>query len=87
MIRNRLLRAKVFERDQGICAECGRFDPKWQHDHVLALWCGGKDTLENAQTLCRHCHLQKTTGETPVRAKSDRIRDRHALMQKRRSFR
>lgn len=84
IVRNKGLRAKVFERDQGICCDCGRYDPKWQHDHDIPLWQGGKDTLENSKTRCRHCHLQKTVGEAPVRAKSDRIRSRHELMQRRR---
>lgn len=84
MRRNTLLRKRVFERDGGVCACCGRFDPKWEHDHVTALWEGGKDTLENSQTLCRHCHLSKTTRDVPVRAKTDRLRARHDLTRRRR---
>ena len=83
MKRNTLLRKRVFERDQGICAKCGRFDAKWEADHLVALWTGGKDALDNMQTLCRRCHLAKSVGETPVRAKTDRLRARHELTQKR----
>lgn len=82
--RSRTLRKRVLERDQGICAKCGRYDPKWQHDHVLALWNGGDDTLENAQTLCRRCHMAKTVGDAPVKAKTDRLRARHELTRRRR---
>lgn len=85
--RNSLIRRKVYERDGGICAKCGRYDPKWQHDHILALWSGGKDTLENSQTLCRNHHIEKSIGETPVRAKTDRLRDRDELTKRRRQIR
>lgn len=86
VVRNKLLRKKVFERDAGICKVCGRFDPHWQHDHDLALWNGGPDTLENSVTLCRRHHLEKSVGETPVRAKTDRLRARHLLTQRRRQI-
>lgn len=85
--RNKLLRRRVFERDAGICAICHRYDAKWQHDHIIPLWSGGKDDLENAQTLCRHCHMQKSIGETPVRAKTDRLRERHEITKSRRAIR
>lgn len=84
--RNTLLRKRVLERDQGICKICGRYDPKWQHDHETPLWQGGADTLENSQTLCRRHHLDKTIGESPLRAKADRLQARHALTQQRRSI-
>lgn len=85
--RNKLLRKRVFERDQGYCAKCRAYDPKWEADHVTALWEGGKDTLENLQTLCRHCHMAKTVKDTPIRAKADRLRERHETMKARRSIR
>jgi 5-methylcytosine-specific restriction endonuclease McrA len=81
--RNRLLRKKVFTRDGGICRDCGRYDPKWEHDHDIPLWQGGKDTFENSVTRCRHCHLHKTISEAPVRAKADRLAERHAATRKR----
>ncbi len=85
VIRNRLLRHKVFERDHGICAQCDLYDPKWEADHVQELWEGGKDVLENMQTLCRRHHRDKTSNAAPVRAKTDRLRERHTLMQARRN--
>lgn len=87
MKRNSLLRKKVLERDQGICAVCKRFDPKWEADHIVAGWTGGKDELNNLQTLCRHHHLSKTISETPIRAKTDRLRERAELTRKRREIR
>lgn len=85
MRRNALLRKRVLERDQGICRVCGRYDAKWQSDHVQPLWQGGKDELDNLQTLCRRHHLAKSVGETPIRAKSDRLRARHELTKRRRA--
>jgi|SRR6185437_10245667 len=87
IVRNKALRAKVFERDEGICIDCGKYDPKWEHDHDVPLWSGGRDTLENSVTRCRHCHLRKTVGETPVRAKTDRLAARHAQTKKRKPVR
>ena len=84
--RNKLLRKRVFERDQGICTICQVYDAKWQHDHILPIWQSGKDSLENSQTLCRRHHLSKSVGETPIRAKADRLRDRHELTKRRRAL-
>jgi 5-methylcytosine-specific restriction endonuclease McrA len=85
--RNRLLRKRVEERDQGICARCGVYDAKWQHDHIQELWEGGADTLENSQTLCRRHHLEKSVGSTPIRAKTDRLKARADLTKARRAIR
>jgi 5-methylcytosine-specific restriction endonuclease McrA len=87
MKRNPILRKRLLERDQGICAVCGKFDPKWEGDHTVAIWSGGKDALDNLQTLCRRHHLEKSVGETPVRAKTDRLKERHDLTKKRREIR
>lgn len=86
IIRNKGLRAKVFDRDGGICARCQRYDPKWEHDHEQPLSMGGRDDLDNSITLCRDCHRRKTSGEAPVRAKTDRLRLRHELTQKRKQI-
>ncbi len=84
--RNRYLRAKVLERDKGICADCGRYSAKWEHDHVVPLHLGGSDTLDNSVTKCRACHKRKSNGELTVKAKTDRLAERHALTRQRRSI-
>ena len=84
IVRNKGLRAKVLERDEGRCCQCGRFDPRWEADHAVALWEGGKDTLENLQTLCRRCHSGKSKSDAPVRAKTDRLRAKAELTERRR---
>jgi 5-methylcytosine-specific restriction endonuclease McrA len=87
MTRNRALRKRVFERDQGVCHVCGRYDSKWQADHVLPLSLGGEDSLGNLETLCRLHHAEKTKAEAPVRAKTDRLRERADLTKRRREIR
>ena len=77
--RNAGLRRKVFDRDQGVCAECGRFSARWEHDHVIPLHMGGADTLENSRTVCKSCHKRKSNGELTTKAKADRLAARHAL--------
>ena len=76
MTRNKALRQKVLERDNGLCAVCGVYDAKWQADHILDLQFGGKDTLDNLQTLCRRHHTDKTSDAAPKRAKADRLKER-----------
>ena len=83
MIRNKLLRKKVYDRDQGVCCDCGRFDPRWEHDHDIPLWQGGKDTLENSKTRCRRCHKTKTISEAAPRAKADRLKERDDMTKRR----
>ena len=85
--RNAALRKRVRERSEGHCAKCGAYDARGESDHIVALWCGGSDALENLQWLCRHCHLHKTVGETPIRAKTDRLANRHELTRQRRAIR
>lgn len=84
--RNPFLRKLVYERDGGVCALCGKYDAKWERDHIVPLWEHGQDNLDNSQTLCRSCHLRKSVGETPIRAKTDRLRARHDLTERRRKI-
>jgi hypothetical protein len=48
------LKAKVFERDRGLCRRCGR--PGNDIDHIA----GDSGSMENLQLLCRSCHNDKT---------------------------
>jgi 5-methylcytosine-specific restriction endonuclease McrA len=61
--RNSGLRAKVFERDQGFCVDCGRFSPRWQHDHDTSL----AVAQQVEDNLC---------GSTPFAAKSRTLRSK-----------
>lgn len=86
MIRSRRLRQQCAERDGKICQLCGRFDAKGEADHIQELWEKGPDALENLRWLCRHCHKEKTISRIPIRAKTDRLRERSDLTRKRRAI-
>ena len=59
------LRESVLLRDQYQCRRCGCVVlPKdAECDHVVPLADGGRDEMENLQTLCRTCHAEKSAGE------------------------
>lgn len=62
---NQVIREKVFERDGGYCNSCGIFCKNWQADHILPVFLGGAACgLDNFQSLCKHCHKQKTHKES-----------------------
>lgn len=69
------IRAAVFRRDHGVCAICkkdcsedgsnknGRCrggGTQWQADHIVAIADGGKNEIDNIQTLCLEHHHKKT---------------------------
>ncbi len=53
---------KVYEKQQGICAECGKhFDiEEMEADHIDPWHAGGKTVIENCQMLCKHCNRRKS---------------------------
>lgn len=57
------IRWQVFQRDQWKCVACGRGaqdDIILQVDHIVPRSKGGKDTLNNFQTLCHVCNSGKS---------------------------
>ncbi len=57
--RNQTLRKKVFERDNFTCQKCKIQDKTariLEAHHVIPLYNGGKDELDNVLTLCSDCH-------------------------------
>ena len=55
------------------CAACGVVLPASYHvDHIVPLWDGGADTLENCQPLCPDDHAAKTQREAIERAERKR---------------
>lgn len=48
-------------RDDFTCQGCGLRDEEIvEVDHILEVYNGGKNSLENLQTLCPNCHARKT---------------------------
>ena len=57
------VRRAVFARDGFRCVECGRAG-KLECDHITPMRRGGDPwALDNLQTLCRACHVNKTRGD------------------------
>jgi 5-methylcytosine-specific restriction endonuclease McrA len=58
------MRWQVFQRDNWKCVSCGRTpirdDVTLHVDHINPRSKGGKDLLENYQTLCSVCNLGKS---------------------------
>lgn len=56
-----VIRRELFELEKGICRECGKYDNKWQADHILPVCKGGGGScISNYQTLCLKCHKKKS---------------------------
>ena len=60
----RTWRRTVFRRDGYACVKCGSRH-RLEVDHIVPLAKGGTGFLENLQTLCRDCHMEKTASERP----------------------
>ena len=64
---------RVWERDHGKCAACGRQcsdwykATDWEADHIVPLVDGGGFGMDNLQTLCKDCHRTKTAKENRER--------------------
>ena len=57
------LRLQVLNRDGYRCVLCGRAG-KLECDHITPMRRGGDPwALDNLQTLCRVCHVEKTRGD------------------------
>lgn len=68
------IRWQVFKRDEWKCVACGRkaADDIILHvDHILPRSKGGKDDIDNYQTLCETCNIGKSNrDETDLRRKA-----------------
>ena len=52
------IRAEVWRRDGGACAECGATE-YLEFDHIIPWSRGGATSVGNLQLLCRRCNLAK----------------------------
>ena len=55
----RRIRARVLQRDGGVCQNCGQSEGKMHVDHIVPKRLNGSDLMENLQTLCQFCNLSK----------------------------
>ena len=77
---SRTVRARVFDKAQGLCHLCGgkiAVADKWDVDHILALALGGADDESNFAPAHKRCHQDKTRGDVGMIRKADRQRARH----------
>lgn len=61
------LRARILERDNGLCQPCrkvGRVTAARHVDHIVAKAEGGTDDESNLQSICPTCHAAKTADES-----------------------
>jgi 5-methylcytosine-specific restriction endonuclease McrA len=55
--------AQLFLEQEGRCKKCRvKLKDKFEIDHIVPLWNGGADTLDNKRVLCVSCHKFKTFG-------------------------
>lgn len=72
-------RAEIALRQDGKCHICGqKLGLKGTIDeHLVPLWCGGTNDLDNRALVCVPCAKAKTKGEAAERGKVLRSRDKH----------
>ena len=66
------LRKQALARDKGLCQPCLRAErvtAAHAVDHIKQKAAGGTDDLENLQSICRACHLDKTLTDNGRRRK------------------
>lgn len=64
------MKGQVLERDHYTCVCCDKQNGKGvrlQIDHILPVTMGGKNEIDNLQTLCMQCNLEKGTNEIDYR--------------------
>lgn len=72
----------VAARARWHCEACGAMlQASWQCDHIVPLWEGGADSIDQCQALCANCHARKTQEEAIRRAaRKRRLREQAALL-------
>lgn len=52
---------EMVNRFGGRCVRCGTKPEKLQKDHVLPVYLGGSDGIDNLQPLCQRCNCTKVS--------------------------
>lgn len=75
----RAVRRAAYERAGGRCEVCTAdlTGQRWECDHVIADWLGGRPVLGNARCLCVACHASKTRADRQMIAKAKRQKRAH----------
>lgn len=60
-------------RSFGFVLSPSKVETLWQADHIVPVVDGGSFLIENLQTLCQVCHKGKTTTESAMRAKREKL--------------
>lgn len=55
-------RQQTLKRDHYQCVKCGSTQ-RLEVDHIINVARGGTHNLDNLQTLCHHCHREKSQQE------------------------
>lgn len=58
-------RKAIKARDNHRCVKCGSTD-RINVDHIIPVGLGGQRDIQNGQTLCHACHVEKTNIDTPL---------------------
>lgn len=72
MAANKRIKEQVFQRDGYRCLRC-KTDLFLTYDHIIPISKGGKTTVENGQTLCQKCNLEKGCREIDYRKKEFKV--------------
>ena len=72
-------KAAHFLRELGFNVDGTQLLPLWEADHVDSIDEGGKDAVENVQTLCVPCHKEKTGEHRGRKARRRRLVGRKAI--------
>jgi hypothetical protein len=60
----KVIRDILYSKEEGFCRSCGVFDENWQADHIKPVFKGGGACeINNFQTLCPYCHIEKTKNQ------------------------
>ena len=63
-------------RDGMGCNLCRIIEPVMTIDHIVPLFAGGTNTLDNVQLLCNACHVEKSKGENKRHAPNSRHKEK-----------